>query len=551
VARGAPVNAPRFYRVRRRLAMVPAVTVIGSDGVTRTWTSPAFPVDREDLLVTATVPVNPAPLLWDPDKLNPATGSADPLALSAAFHAAYKATVTATVQVRTSDQTLVRTLTKTLRTAGGTTPLLTTDGTTDAGTPLLWDGNGEPVNGQPGARQPRGVYLFQWTLTDSLGVTDSDKSTSLSVTQTESALTGDYDSATDRNTTKDGCVLTDRATPRADASAANVQVYAGDTADMAAIDGFVPWTRTVAPTPLPSLTTNAPGASPPVWDEITFPEVIQMEEVHLLCAQDGHAATDRGGRNLWALQKNQRPIHPRADNYDMVQYSAGLTADQAAAHWQKALRDGTQTPHYVGGYAAIVKGPQNANTLLYNLQHDTLMGFYGKGAESPYFGGVSAKDTKIFSVPEPAYPASFGFKFLKDLPDGSLSKLRLAVWEGCFTALTASDPSNNFGNLVDGTVAKGAKCAVGFTNFIYLNDTLTDGTGSRVQVYPYQIWAGSFWQALSQGQTANGSPNGNPLNVGLAVIYANQQVKARCGNYEGYDSCRPAGDSTTKIVPIQ
>ena len=546
-ARGVPINAPRLHRVFRRLAIVPTVTVTGSDGVTRTWTSPAFTVDREDLLITSTVPVNPTPLLWDPDKLNPATGAPDPLPLSAAFHAAYKATGTATVQVYSSDQTLVRTLTKTFRTADGTTPLLTTDGTTGVGTPMLWDGNGEPVNGQPGARQPRGVYLFQWTLTDSLGVTDCDKSASLSITQTKSDLTGDYDPATDRNTTKDGCVLTDNATPRADASAANVQVYAGDTAAMAALDGFVPWTQTVAPTPLPSLTTNASGASPPVWDEITFPEVIQMQEVHLFCAQDNHAATDRGGRSRWALQKNQAPKHPRADNYDMLQLSTNPKADQAAVYWQKALRDGTQAPHYVGGCAAFVKGPQNANTLLYNLQHDTLMGFYGTGAEAPYSGGVSAKDTKIFSVPQPFYPASLGYKLLKDLPDGSLSKLRLAVWEGCYTALTASDPSNNFGNLVDGTVAKGAKCAVGFTGFIYL----TDHDQNNVFIYPYEIWAGNFWQALSQGKTSGVLPDGNPRNVGDAIGYANTQVLNQCRKSEGFDSFRAAGDITIKIAPIQ
>jgi len=106
-------------------------------GKVQPGTSSPCPVDREDLLITSTVPVNPTPLLWDPDKLNPATGAPDALPLSAAFHAAYKATVTATLQVRTSDQTLVRTLTKTLRTADGTTPLLTTDGTTDVGTPML------------------------------------------------------------------------------------------------------------------------------------------------------------------------------------------------------------------------------------------------------------------------------------------------------------------------------------------------------------------------------------------------------------------------------
>ena len=290
MARGAPVNAPRFYRVRRRLAMVPAVTVIGSDGVTRTWTSPAFPVDREDLLVTATVPVNPAPLLWDPDKLNPATGSADPLALSAAFHAAYKATVTATVQVRTSDQTLVRTLTK---------PVLTTDATTDAGTPLTWDGRGEPVNGQPGARQPRGVYLFQWSVTDSLSIADSDKSSSLSfgIPATSISFVAGASDAAGRTVTL-GYLLSDsfNVTP----SSCQLDVYQNwDLQDilpnkpLQALLGANQSTVVIPPTGQPKYNDMVQGT----------------RTIYLISPQDNDASYDRGHRNRYALQHNgSQPI---------------------------------------------------------------------------------------------------------------------------------------------------------------------------------------------------------------------------------------------------
>ena len=513
-----------------------AVTVVGSDGVTRTWTSPPFSVDREDLLITSTAPINPAPLLWDPGANS---GSPAPLALSAAFHAAYKATGTATVQVYASDQTLVRTLTK---------AVLTTDATADAGTPMTWDGRGEPVNGQPGPQQPRGVYLFRWTLTDSLGVTDSDKSTSLSVTQTESDLTGDYDPATDRNTTKDGCVLTDSATPRADASAANVQVYAGDTADMAAIPGFIPWTQTVAPTPLPALTTNAPGATPPVWDEITFPEVIQMEEVHLFCAQDGHAATDRGGRSLWALQKNQHGFHPLADNYDAMLLNTGM--DRLAANWQKWA-----------GYASRANGlPTSLLNLANRMTVDHLMHFDGRGGGEDYAvleGGIMipASDVSTFQrhqrlfyhLPAALPPSNYnwntasGFYFLTTqfpppYPGGPnpqpFSKLQLAVWEGCLTA-SATGSGYDTGNLTDGTVALGAKCAVGFTGLITISNN------------DYKVWATSFWKALTVGE----SGNGNVDTVVRAKDYANTQVSIIDPGSNGYSTCYIAGNNALTIKP--
>ena len=457
----------------------------------------------------------------------------------------------------------MRTLTKTLRTADGTTPLLTTDGTTDVGTPMLWDGNGEPVNGQPGARQPRGVYLFQWTLTDSLGVTDCDKSASLSITQTKSDLTGDYDPATDRNTTKDGCVLTDSATPRADASAANVQVYAGDTADMAAIDGFVPWTQTVAPTPLPSLTTNAPGASPPVWDEITFPEVIQMQEVHLFCAQDSHAATDRGGRSLWALQKNQKPIHPRADNYDAFLVLAKM--DKLVANWQKW-----------DGYASRANGqPTRILDVINRMPYDRFMHFSGRGGGEDYaqlFGGIEIPDSsagtfqshqRLFYYQPTAQPpkdytwgTSSGFYFLLtqfalSSPGGPLpqpfSKLQIAVWEGCYTAYSVQGQGNiwDAGNLPDGTVALGARCAIGF------NSVINYGTGSTSA---HAIWANSFWQALTFGRNdpITNKPDGKPTNVTFAVNYATDQIGLTDpGNKGGYGSCRIAGDATTTVPSIK
>jgi len=327
---------------------------------------------------------------------------------------------------------------------------------------------------------------------------------------------------------------------------------------MAALDGFVPWTQTVAPTPLPSLTTNAPGASPPVWDEITFPEVIQMEEVHLFCAQDSHAATDRGGRNLWALQKNQRPLHPRADSYDVTGMTTGT--DKLTTSWQKWV-----------GYGAHANGsPTSLSTLMNRLPYDRLMHCSAPGAgeqRTDYFGGIAVPDKTIpdeghqrlfFQKPssylDGFYVPAKGFSFFNvRWPDTShsgeaapkpFSYLLLAVWEGCVTGVSSTDnlhPEYHFGNLVDGTVAYGAKCSVGFTRFI----TISGSTDN--------VWAASFWQALTLGRTSQitGKPDKVPVMVSVAVTYANEQVRQQNNTYEGYDSCRIGGDTTIVVAPAR
>jgi len=304
--------------------------------------------------------------------------------------------------------------------------------------------------------------------------------------------------------------------------------------------------------PLSSLTTSAPGASPPVWDELTFPEAIQMEEVHLFCAQDSHAGTDRGGRNLWALQKNQKPVHPRTDNYDAL--LVGTSTDKLAANWQKWV-----------GYASHAKGtPPQMIDVIHRLPYDRLFHFAGNGAgDQPggstmtnYFGGTEIQtpnDSNVFAHaqrllylnPDPNfYTVTRGFYFLdrifpyqagQPLP---FRNLLLAVWEGCVTAKSNPNPADtedNFGNLVDGTVALGAKCSVGFNGLISIGPGTND------------VWATNFWQALTVGEGGNHSPDA----VSAAILYANTQVKLRNqNNFDGYDSCRWAGDATIKIAPV-
>ena len=283
-----------------------------------------------------------------------------------------------------------------------------------------------------------------------------------------------------------------------------------------------------------------------------------MEEVHLFCAQDNHAATNRGGRNRWALQKNQKPIHPRADNYDVIGMTTGT--DKLTANWQKWV-----------GYGAHANGsPTSLSTLMNRLPYDRLMHCVAPGAgeqRTDYFGGIAVPDStnseghqRLFFQKPSSYLDGFyvpakGFSFFNvRWPDTShsgeaaakpFSYLLLAVWEGCVTGKSSTDnlhPEFQFGNLVDGSVAYGAKCSVGFTGFITISGT-TDN-----------VWATSFWQALTLGRTSQitGKPDKVPVMVSVAVTYANEQVRQQNNNaYEGYDSCRIGGDTTIVVAPAR
>jgi hypothetical protein len=391
--------------------------------------------------------------------------------------------------------------------------------------------NQPPV--QPLRGVSRGVCLFQWTLSDTLGVTDSDKSPWLSVTQTESALTGDYNAATDQNTTKDGCVLTDTVTAPANASAATVQVFGGDAADMAGITGYVPMAQIVAPLPLASLTTNAPGAVSPVWDELSFPEAIQMEEVHLFSAQDSHADIDRGGRKRWALQKNQAPKHPRADNYDII-YTPG--ADKRAYSWQKKA-----------GYAARANGKGSAGLITSNLVKDRLFFFYGHGS-APHGGQISAGDPPS-KIPgnnlaadcieaKRAFVGQKGF-FLEDL---NLHNVLLAVYGACYGADT--DTITNYGNITQQTVTQGATCAVGFPGF---GPTFFDKPG--IPTTAHLEWTYFLWQALTIGDPS--SVNRKPMNVSFACLFAAGMTKEQIGDYYNTNTVVVKGNGLITIAPIQ
>jgi hypothetical protein len=124
----------------------------------------------------------------------------------------------------------------------------------------------------------------------------------------------------------------------------------------------------------------------------------------------------------------------------------------------------------------------------------------------------------------------YNFKYLDNLPSQSLSNLNLVVFQACVTALYGSNslpisfPTTqstryitkrvwegtldteyiniNTGSIVDSAVAKGAKCAIGFTGILWTNK--------------YEFWKTLFYQRVTDGDT-----------IEQAVQFANDNA----GNY--------------------
>ena len=508
-ARGVPINAPRLHRVLRRLAIVPTVTVTGSDGVTRTWTSPAFTVDREDLLITSTVPANPTPLLWDPDKLNPATGAPDPLPLSAAFHAACKATVTATVRVYTSDQVLVRTLTK---------ALLTTDGTTDAGGTVLWDGRGEPANGQPGAVQPRGVYLLQWTLTDSLGLTDSDKSAFLSLLSPLSPYS-ELDLITDPTgqTYKTSYVLSSFDQPAKPASAGQIDVF-----DL---------TSTRVSTLILASQDLTPGAHS-VSTSVPGPD----EYVFLVSPLDQDASSDRGGRNRYALQHNQsstveraavfgHTVVPKADvNAIWNILSQGFYINNVKSPINPAFTvraPNTITPNQRIDFTQLPQQPRYGrpsqealDALQFSVGRHALhltWTFIGHGSG----GNALDFDHNSFLVADRIHdnsPTVGSRYYIEDFPDGSLHNVTICVMAACTagTHSTVSDDTSRIGAMLR---KKGVQHTINFNQHITVKDAV--------------LFTEHFWMYANQGNTPGTK---NSMRFREAAQQAEDDVIALDGN---------------------
>jgi hypothetical protein len=234
-------------------------------------------VSVRNLTVAAADPVNPDPILWDPDTMTsvPVRGTLD---------AAYRADVPVTLRIYTSGQGAVKTLQQTIR----------VDGSTDAS--FVWDGSQDyPLTGVA----PKGVYLFKFDAGPpghAPADLDCDKSTYLTIT----TPTGEAELVSDDGTTAVYNVsYTLTSTENRPASSGKIDVFdpalnvhytkALETSDL------LPGQHTV--------TVTMP--SPQIAGTYVF----------LVSARDNHADRDKGHRQRWALQHNDKAEMPATIAY--------------------------------------------------------------------------------------------------------------------------------------------------------------------------------------------------------------------------------------------
>lgn len=287
------VNQPWNIGGRNGLYDVTAtVTFSGANGVSHTLTT-VTTFTRYDTLIDdgGTYPVNPTPVLWDPATPDPLNGNMGGRALLVNFGAAYDAFTQIKLQIYSSDQTLVRTYVDYYQ---GWEKLYPSNQWS-----FWWDGCGDPTvdaqgNVTPGAPLPRGVYLFQWTVADSLGVNDSDKSQDLKLlSPPDPYAVSDWADDQTGKTYNAEYNLSSLAQPAMSASAGQMDVF-----DLTLSKVF-----TLSLTNqylLPGIHTISVGLSSP--DDYVF----------LVSVLDQDSSIDRGGRKRYALQHNQASKVDRA-----------------------------------------------------------------------------------------------------------------------------------------------------------------------------------------------------------------------------------------------
>jgi len=480
----------------------------------------AITVDVENLLITSTVPNNPKPILWDPSTMTSTPVTAN-------ISCCYKMNQPWTLQIYDSGQTKVKKYTGNQVIGPGSTAVT-----------VKWDGTSDNTMLYPNGIAPmaKGVYIFQWTVGTPGGTGqdyDQDKSALLSIPQTDSYIT-DYDPSTDLNSINDSCVLTDGGNPIESAAQVQDTIYYPDL------------TVAVGPLTLPT-TTNPPGDTSPAQDEAQSTISISQAGgyTHLFAAQDDHAAQDKGHRQRWALQKNKKPQHNRADDFDEVANVAPY-ADTDAQRWQKKVIVGTlpSGAYRFGAYAAFAKGTQSWDTVLQALENDALV-----------LVDCHAAPGNIDCVSDPNGPP-LATLYAQNDPAGhniagnNLAKLRVVVFLGCETGVTDTGTSNN-GNLLSVSVTAGAGCAVGFLQEIQLTYVYGD---AKEELSPSRVWSEAFWRAMAIGESVYGYP-GTPDTVHNAYLYAQDQVKADTrsgGTYCGYDTVTDQGDDSLTIdIPLR
>ena len=381
--------------------------------------------------------------------------------------------------------------------------------------------------GGPPPVAEKGVYVFRFEVGDAhpeyYHDEDSDKSELLQIGEHEVKYAG-YDEGTGLETIRASYVLVDSGNPIVDAAQAQIRVY---DPDLLLAAGPVTGPRLTSP----------PGAQDPTWNEVAYEVNVDKEGTwyHVFAAQEDRAASDKGHRQRWALQANQRQNRLRAVCYDFANYPPGgpagttpLAAETLAtlrpAHYTGQVYT-NQTVQHATQQITIGQQPQHGPaSIFFVFGHGGYTAVAGALQEQwpiqTFWTGVAPwyylvdKTRMKNRLTGAGVAAGRVVSIEADIENGSLAHVQLATMVGCKTART----SPRYGNPALGLRTKGAQCTLGFTRTIYSDD--------GPQKPGAEYWVRRFWRLMVDGEQV--PQNGVLVNKRYSVKTAAKKAAGEC-----------------------
>jgi hypothetical protein len=487
------------------------------NGANRTRTK-TLPITPRNLRIDAELPANPTPLIWDP-----AAGAT--VALQAKVSSAKKIRCYARCTILSESGVALATLQATETT--GLESIYATPGGTAV--KVVWNGL---ANLQP---QPKGIYLFKWDAGLDPACTEdhsTDKSETLTVVPRETVLQGSQLNGDEAVTTNSKrvyarYVLQDSQNANQNAGEAKVTLYSPTFSDLGSGGGN---TLVSSPGPTERVNDSEPKSIPvDSW----------LPYRHVISAKDSFTVTNKFHLQRWALQRVLQQQFPLALNYQFKNYPVSRPLDpvgttpygrMAAERQQGPLKDGRT------GYLAQCFTNQDVNHFVQQLPTATIVHTFGHGGGNDYWrltfyatfwNGSSWSLLSETTPPQHQVPPGMPWVKMRSLPAGAFSKVRLAVWVGCRTAMTEREtqpgdpPLGRWGSPASGAVALGAECSVGFYKVIKSNTRKPNG---EVEKPGAEQWDELFWKNMAEGATVEAACRAAALEARMDTSLASYKI---------------------------
>jgi hypothetical protein len=281
----------------------------------------------------------------------------------------------------------------------------------------------------------------------------------------------------------------------------------------------------------------------------------------VISVKDSHADREKGHRQKWALERNQRAQEYRAKTYGFIMPPPAFPPGSTHPY----TRDAAEHLGSGGKFMAESSDINQGSNIRKKMAEAYVFYYFGH-QQYPNGGAL------VFPFPDPINPmrhlyaeyrgvlppdfnwhgrdafltAGEGFAPPPEDPDmlrpGALRRLGLAVFEGCNTA----NSDDTAGNLLDATLRLGAGCAVGWTRTLY-GEKYHPGnghSGATVDNDPAHLWSTQFWRVWCWSTHGDGSP----FTLSEAHEDAIRYVEGNC--YPPYltDAQDPLGNMRSIVI---